>query len=117
MTAKKVRRSYDLPENLAKYFKDWKPGRDLSPKVAGAIFYYMQLPPDIREACEKAAYSDDIEKAIKELEPAMKPDRLYAMQDRFEKLLDDFSKIAKLSQAQRRSNAGEKAGKSRISRR
>ena len=115
MEAIKVRRSYDLPVNLVNYFLDWKPGRDFCPKVAGAIFYYMQLPSDVREECEKAAYSDDIEKAIKELNPTMKPDRLYAMQDRFEKLLDDFSKIAKLSQARQQSTAGDKAEKKRIS--
>ena len=61
---KKVRRSYDLPENLVNYFKNWKPGRDLSPKVAGAILYFMTLNADMRDKCEKLAYSEDIEKAM-----------------------------------------------------
>lgn len=64
MDIKKVRRSYDLPENLVFYFKNWKPGRDLSPKVSGAILYYMTLDPDIRDLCEKLAHNEDIEKAL-----------------------------------------------------
>ena len=47
----------------------------LQPKDSRAIFYYMQLPPDVPESFVKAAYADNIEKAIKELDPAMKSDR------------------------------------------
>jgi len=65
--AKKVRRSYDLPENLVNYFKNWKPGKDLSPKVAGAILYFMTLNGDFREKCERLAYSEDIGKAMRQL--------------------------------------------------
>ena len=61
---KKVRRSYDLPENLVNYFKNWKPGRDLSPKVAGAILYFMTLNADMQDKCEILASSEDIEKAM-----------------------------------------------------
>lgn len=62
------KKSYYLPKNLMDSFADWcKPGRDYSPKIAGAIFYYMQLPANIREICEKAAYSQDINEELKKL--------------------------------------------------
>lgn len=94
MEVKISKKSYYLPDLLVVFFKKWcKPGRDYSPKVAGAIFYYMQLPPDIREACEKAAYSDSIENAIKKLSPAMKPDCL----DKIRAYVDDLNAQAKYS--------------------
>jgi hypothetical protein len=68
MEAKISKKSYYLPDILVEKFRKWcKPGRDYSPKVAGAMLYYMSLTPDIREACEKAAHSDKstIEKTIK----------------------------------------------------
>ena len=69
MEAKISKKSYYLPENLVILFKKWcKPGRDYSPKVAGAIFFYMQLSPNVRRACEKAAHSENIKVAMKALE-------------------------------------------------
>ena len=66
MEAKISKKSYYLPENLVILFKKWcKPGRDYSPKIAGAIFFYMQLSPNLRDLCEKAAHSDNIEDAMK----------------------------------------------------
>lgn len=68
MEAKISKKSYYLPDILVEKFRKWcKPGRDYSPKVAGAMLYYMSLTPDKREACEKAAHSDKttIEKTIK----------------------------------------------------
>ena len=66
MEAKISKKSYYLPDNLVILFKKWcKPGRDYSPKIAGAIFFYMQLSPNLRDLCEKAAHSDNIEDAMK----------------------------------------------------
>lgn len=67
MSTKKVRRSYDLPENLVNYFKNWKPGRDLSPKVAGAILYYLTLDAATCADCEQLAEDTDVEDAIQTL--------------------------------------------------
>jgi len=67
MDAKKVRRSYDLPVNLVNYFKNWKPGRDLSPKVAGAILHFMTLDSETRDKCEELAYSDNVGKTLESL--------------------------------------------------
>jgi len=39
----------------------------LSPKVAGAILYFMTLNPDIGDKCEELAYSEDIEKALDQI--------------------------------------------------
>ena len=68
MEVKISKKSYYLPVILVEIFKKWcKPGRDYSPKVAGAMLYYMSLSPDTREACEKAAHTDKatIEKTIR----------------------------------------------------
>jgi hypothetical protein len=68
MEAKITKKSYYLPDALTEFFKVWcKPGRDFSPKVAGAILYFMSLPPAIREKCEKLAYSEDIQAAIAQI--------------------------------------------------
>lgn len=64
------KRTYHLPVALMDVFKDWcNPGRDYSPKIAGAILYYMSLEPNVRDSCEKAAYKDSaaIKKAISQL--------------------------------------------------
>lgn len=70
MEAKISKKSYYLPDILVNLFKEWcKPGRDYSPKIAGAILYYMSLEPNVRDLCEKAAYGTeaDIKKKIKAL--------------------------------------------------
>jgi hypothetical protein len=64
------KKSYYLPDILIDLFREWcKPGRDYSPKVAGAILYYMSLNAAIREECEKAAHGDlrQIKKTIAKL--------------------------------------------------
>jgi len=63
-----AKKSYYLPKNLMDLFASWcKPGRDYSPKIAGAILLYMNIKADIREACEKVAYSNDIKTAMAEI--------------------------------------------------
>lgn len=63
------KKTYYLPEKLTDYFVQWaKPGRDYSPKVAGAILYYLTLPADLREICEQLAYTGNIKQAIKKLQ-------------------------------------------------
>ncbi|KKK86246.1 hypothetical protein LCGC14_2765160 [marine sediment metagenome] len=60
------KKTYLLPKKLAKIFGEWcKPGRDYSPKVAGAILVWMTLEPATREQIIDLAYSDNIEKATK----------------------------------------------------
>lgn len=77
MDSETKQKSYYLPVVLAEYFKIWcKPGRDYSPKVAGALLYFMTLPPDIRQKCEKLAYSDDIKTVIDQLTESSKNDDL-----------------------------------------
>jgi hypothetical protein len=62
-------RSYRLPVNLVSLFKKWAgKGKNVSPKVAGAMVFYMLLKTDICEAAEIAAYSEDLELAIKSLQ-------------------------------------------------
>jgi hypothetical protein len=64
---KSVKRTYYLPPKLLKVFKEWcSPGRDYSPKIAGAIFLYMLIGGNVRERCEKLAYSEYVEKSLKE---------------------------------------------------
>ncbi len=70
MEAKISKKSYYLPEILMDIFKEWcRPGRDYSPKIAGAILHYMALDPATREFCEKQAYGkkESIIKAIDHL--------------------------------------------------
>jgi hypothetical protein len=99
MSQKNVQRTYYFPKKLMDFFTEWcKPSKSYSPKIAGAILFYMQLPADIREACEKAAYKDDIKKAIRDLGPDMIWTSHLEFQERFEKLLANVQALSKKSQ-------------------
>lgn len=67
-----VKRTYYLPKNLMDSFKLWKPGRDYSKKVSGAIFFYMFLGGNTREFCEKLASSESIDKSLTEFSHLLK---------------------------------------------
>jgi hypothetical protein len=104
------KKSYYLPKKLMDSFAQWcKPGRDYSPKIAGAIFFYMQLPADLREACEKAAYSDDIKKAVRSLSPDLKWASHREYQERFEKLLANVVALSKKPESRRKLTGPGKA--------
>lgn len=63
--SEKSQKSYYLPDKLIDYFRKWcKPNRGYSPKISGAILYYMTLSPEIRDQCEKLAHTEDIQKAL-----------------------------------------------------
>lgn len=111
MEVKISKKSYYLPVNLVEIFKKWcKPGRDYSPKLAGAMLYYMSLNPDVREACEKAAHTDKttIDKTIKFLSKngvRLNPDKDSGTPDTLSKQILGFvqdaqSKVAKSKQPQ-----------------
>lgn len=90
---KSVKRTYYLPPKLLKVFKEWcSPGRDYSPKVAGAIFLYMLIGGNVRERCEKLAYSDSIEKSLNEFHSLLGDD---IAQIESSLLTDDILKEAK----------------------
>jgi len=63
-----AKKSYYLPEKLTEAFGEWcKPGRDLSPKIAGAILLWMAIESaDLREKLVELAYKDNIPKARRE---------------------------------------------------
>ena len=66
--------NHNLPIQLMDLFAEWcLPGKDYAIKVAGAILHYMTVPCAAREACEKAAYTDNIEAAIEQLVPTDAP--------------------------------------------
>ena len=65
MEVKCTKKSFYLPDPLYDFFRVWcKPGRNYSPKAAGAILFYMALSPDTRDQCEKAAHRGDIEQLV-----------------------------------------------------
>jgi hypothetical protein len=110
------KKSYYLPKKLMDSFAQWcKPGRDYSPKIAGAIFFYMQLPADLREACEKAAYSGDIAEAVKSLSPEQKWASHREYQERFEKLLASVAGLSKKSGARAKPVSADKGRNRRLS--
>ena len=82
MPVKISKKTYYLPDSLMNYFAEWcKPGRDYSPKMAGAIFFFMQLSPSIREACEKAAYNENTESAINDFRNTLHKSDSHALAD------------------------------------
>ena len=102
MEVKISKKGYYLPDDLVDLFKEWsKPGRNYSPKVAGAIFFYMHLSPNLRDICEKAAHSKNIKAAMK------------AMSAEVEKLnMENLAQAVVLSAlAQTKSQPQKKAGK------
>jgi len=68
MTEGRIKKTYHLPEKLTESFAEWcKPGRDYSPKVAGAMLVWMTLAPAVREQVVRLAYSDGIDAAKKKV--------------------------------------------------
>lgn len=100
MKAEISKKSYYLPKILIDLFKEWcKPGRDYSPKIAGAILYYMSIEPNIRNDCEKIAYSDadNIKKAIDKLSRKPKPKPMEENRiEQLKALFDEFVRISEL---------------------
>jgi len=93
------------------FFAKWcKPGRDYSPKVAGAIFYYMTLPAHIRENCEQAAYKDDIKKTLSDFKNEFDIDKISDFRN---ELSAAFSRLEQIEQIQQSSSL-VKNPKSRI---
>ena len=62
--AEPTKKTYYLPKKLSEVFAKWcKPGRDYSPKIAGAMLAWMTLEPAAREKIVGLAYSDNLKKA------------------------------------------------------
>jgi len=97
MTEKISKNSYYLPKNLMVFFRDWCfPSKNYSPKVAGAILFFMSLPASVREAAEKSAFETDIENALKTIKK-LHDDT--AFRGRFEEAFADFQKALEQSGA------------------
>ncbi|MCE5184949.1 MAG: hypothetical protein LLF76_02345 [Planctomycetaceae bacterium] len=68
MEAKISKKSYYIPDVLHEFFAEWcSPGRDYSPKVAAGIILYMAMYPEIQQAAEKLAHTENLNAAILEL--------------------------------------------------
>lgn len=105
-----AKRTYYLPQKLMDVFKGWcLPGRDYSPKVAGAIFFYMLIGGNVRERCEKLAYSKAVEKSLNEFQ-ALLGDEIAEIESTL--LTDDLLKEAKAVLAKYEQKPAQKPSKS-----
>jgi len=71
---KTIKRSYNLPPELAKEWEDFHlpSTKDFSPSVAAAFLLYMIMEPALREKLRKLAFQKDIKKARIEARKALR---------------------------------------------
>ena len=102
MPDNRVKRGYLIPPELVGRWEHFhEPGKDFSPSVAGAFLVWMALEPNVREQARKAAASNNIEKAVKEIRAVLSQSFVDAEVRRFLESLSAEQKSQVLADARR----------------